>query len=113
MRNCCSHRCGTSGRARVARRGRLPALRAWCSGDLWSQSLSYCAKKLLDFPNDLIETVDLGCGIIHVKAGARSGFHTEFFHEGLVAVVAASQRDSGLVRDCNDVVSMDALEQKA
>jgi hypothetical protein len=66
----------------------------------------------LDIANDFHEAVDLRLSIVNVKAGAGCGRDAEFFHEGLIAVVAAAESHATLIRDRDYVVRVNAVQQE-
>jgi len=75
--------------------------------------MGFQAARIFGFRDDFHEAVDFLGGVVEVKTGAGGGFNSQLVHERLVAVVAAAQSDAALVRDGDDVVRMNVLEEKA
>lgn len=64
-------------------------------------------EKFLNLLDHVHELIHLSLGIIKIEARAGGGFHAEFVHEGLGAMMATAQRNARLVRQRHDVVRVD------
>src|SRR2546426_11288936 len=75
-------------------------------------SMFLADKEFLNVPDDLHKAVDLRHGVVEIKAGPGGGFDAELFHERLIAMMPAPQRDSALIGHRHDIMGMDAIEEK-
>src|SRR5215471_6259514 len=87
------------------RRNRADCLTHHC---LVYESLS--SKKTLNFAQHLDKSIDFLGRVVKVKAGARCGFHSQFAHQWLVAMMPPSQSNSSLVGHRHHIVRMDILQ---
>src|SRR4051812_40469816 len=70
-------------------------------------------EEFLDSLQRLHQPVDLLLGVVEVEARAGRARQAELAHQGLVAVVAAAERDAVLIRKGDDVVRVHAFEREA
>src|SRR5690349_1157582 len=70
-------------------------------------------EEFLDIRDDLDKAVDLQLRVVEVEAGAGGGGHSQFLHQGLIAMMSAAKGDTALVRDGNDIMRVHAINQKA
>jgi hypothetical protein len=70
------------------------------------------AEEFPDLTKHLDEPVYFIGRVIEIKAGSGGGFHAEFAHERLVAMMPAAQGDAPLVRDRDHVMGMNVSQQE-
>src|SRR4051812_39213242 len=71
-----------------------------------SFSLTSDSEKSLGFRDDFDHAIDFRLCVVEIEAGACRRCDAEFFHQRLIAMMSAAERDAALVGEGDDVVGV-------